>query len=123
MVSMNSLDRVGLAFAGGNEVAQTGIYVLAPRVGADLVAFIGRRQPNVRKAKFGFAVLPADFKNDVGAGPLSLVLDEIKVVAQHVPYDFLARHKLGDFERGAMNVFSLIEKYRTELVGIALDGF
>src|SRR5262244_453721 len=123
MISMNPLDRVGLPLALGNEVPQAGIYVHAPSVRANVVAFVGRRQTNVRKAKFGFAVLLADFKSNVGTSPLRFVLNEVEIVAQHVPYDFFARHKFGDFECATMKVLGVIEKYRAEFVGVALDSF
>src|SRR3990172_5712602 len=118
----NFFYRVWLTFARGNEVAQTTGYVRAPCVRTNTVALIRRHEPNVRKVNFCFVTLLGNFKDNICALPLALVLNKVKVVVQNMPNDFLARHEFGDFECTTVNVLVVVIKHSAEFVGVALNS-
>src|SRR3990172_4318107 len=118
----NFFYRVWLTFARGNEVAQTTGDVRAPCVRTNTVALICRHEPNVRKVNFCFVTLLGNFKNNVCAGPLSLVFDKVKVVLQNVPDDYLSGCEFGDFECTTVNVLVVVIKHSAEFVGVALNS-
>ncbi len=89
---------VRLTFTGGNEVAQTA-QGKAPAFLTNIVALIGRHQPDVGEADFRLVSRPGNFKDNIRTDPLALILNKVKVVFYHVPDDFLTGHQFGDFER------------------------
>lgn len=73
---------VELALTRGNQVGQAAVDVGAtvPRAGA--IAFVGGDKIHARKAIFGLAALPGEFKSNTGVPPPALVLYEVNVVVQ-----------------------------------------
>ncbi len=74
------------------------------------------------KANFCFVTQLGNFKDNVCARPLGLVLNKVKIVLQNVPHDFLARHAFGDLESGTVHVLVVVIKYDTKLVSVTFNG-
>ena len=77
----------------------------------------------MRKAEFGFAALPGDLKDNLGAIPLGLVFDKVKSGFRHMPYNFLARYQFGDLLGAAVKVFVVELELSTEFVGVTVNLF
>jgi len=116
------LDRVRLAFAGGDQIAEAAGHVRAPGVRADLVAFVGRHQPDLREAHLRLVSDPRDLEHQVVARPLLRVLHEVEGVVDDVPHDLLAGHQLGGPERRAVHVSVTVTPLPAHVAGVALDG-
>lgn len=112
---------VGVAFTGRDQAAQTFIDVVAPRTHTFAVAFDGRHQADMREPQLGPIAPSRDLEDDVRAGPLLLVFDEVDLGVRDVPDDLLARHKLCDLLGRAMEILVAIRKFSAELIGTAVN--
>src|ERR1017187_10585495 len=85
--------------------------------------FCLKKKSEVRKAKFGFVAFRGDLKDNVGAIPLGLVFDKVKLGIRYMPYDFLARRQFRDPLGAAVKVLVVELKFSAELVGVTLNFF
>jgi len=77
----------------------------------------------VRKAEFGFVALLGDLKDNVGAIPLGLVFDKVKLGFRYMPYRFLVRYQFRDLLSAAVKVLVVELKLSTEFVSLTLNFF
>jgi len=77
----------------------------------------------VTETELRFAVYFRDVENDLCAFPLGFVFSEIEIVVQRKPDDFLPGDEFGYLHFATMDVFVVILKLSTELVGAAFDFF
>src|SRR5512135_1496108 len=110
-----------LAFAGGDQIAQASVDVVAPALEAALVTLEARDQPDVREAHRRLAVLLANLEHDVRALPLGLVVDEVEAGIRDVPDHPFARHQVSDLLRTAVDVLVAVGELGAETVGTAGD--
>ena len=75
----------------------------------------------MREAKFGPAILLANFENNVSAVPFGLVLDEIEHCVRDMPPDPLAPHEFGDLLSATVNILVAVRELSAEFAGAALD--
>ncbi len=75
----------------------------------------------MRKADFGFVAYLGDLKDNVGAIPLGLVFDKVKLGIRYMPYDFLARYQFRDLLGAAVKVFVVELKLSIEFVGTTVN--
>ncbi len=75
------------------------------------------------KAQFGLAAFADDLKDDVGAGPLCFVFEEVEAAFRGMPHNFFSWHELGDPMCAAVNVFVAEFKLGACLVGVTFDLF
>ena len=75
----------------------------------------------MREAKFGLVAFSGNLKDNISALPLGLVFDKVDAAVRGMPYDFPARHELGDFVGAAMGVFVTISKLITEFVSTTFN--
>ena len=75
------------------------------------------------ETELSLAAFLFNFKNNIRIVPFGLVLDEVKVIMQNMPNNFLVRHMFGNFDRTAMDIFEVVIVHRTGFVRVTVNFF
>jgi len=113
----------GLALARHNEATQAVLYKVCPCFVTHFETFILGDEALVGEANFSFLPCLCDFKDHLCILPLALVLCEVEIVVEDVPYHFLFGDELDDLDPAEVDVFVMIDIYAVELVGDAFYAF
>lgn len=113
----------GLALARHDEAPQAVLYKVCPCFVAHFEAFILRDEALVGESHFRFFTYPGNFEDHLCVFPLALVLCEVEIVVQDVPYHFLFGDELDDLDPAEVDVLVMIDVYAARLVGDAFYAF
>src|SRR5690242_12530413 len=91
-----------------------------PGILTNVIAFVRRHEPNLRKSDLCFIAAFCYVKNNVVPGPLGFILYKTKIVLQHMPDDLLARDEFGNLKGDQMSILIMVIK-DAEFIGITND--
>src|SRR5262245_58677627 len=76
----------------------------APCVRTHIEAFVCGNQPQMSEVDFRLITFCSDFKADLRAHPLALVLDVVEMIVQDEPDHLFIRNELYDLDPGVVDV-------------------